>query len=799
MGGGGKGGGGGKKGGGNGDYFRYYMSLHVGIANQVDEVKALVMGDRAIWKGSVRQSKVFNISKENIFGGGRREGGVSGAITFLMGEDHQFMPLYLLEKLSSVAANVPSYRGMTSIFFHDSVKADYNGALIGDTYDEGQSGGFDIRTAQYSGSLGTFLSNARAAIMGGSRGFYFQANNPYLRQLKVLCYRRAKGLNRGYSEIARGGGTNDTNPAHIIYELQTNQDFGAGLPMTRVNVESFELAAQTLYNEGFGLSFKWISQGRVKDMILEVLDHINAIIYEDPATGLLTLKLLRDDYNVNTIPTADHTNCTVRSFQRRSEELINEVVVTYTNGETYEETSVTVQDLAGIAAQGGVVSTSRNYYGVHKTVLAKNLGERDLRAESYPLATAEIDFFREFWDLRPGDVLKLDSPEDSDEIIIMRVMEIEGDPAGHGMLRGKLVQDVFSLTAAPIFTTPDPIIDYDETDPNEAEAVQSFTMPYSFGVLAGLIESGVDNYPVAHLAVLAASSQDGIDFYDLESEIYGAMGNDRFDIVATNTISPRGLLSSGLSAEVESTVAVPALSNGRRPEPEFLAIIGTGGDEDLEIAGVVSVTDGDMVLRRGIFDTVPREWPANTPVWFVSASSSFWDPIQRSAFEDVEFKVLPLAVGGALDPSSATLLNFTLGERYYQPYRPANVQLEGTAFGTYVSPDRDPKEVTWANRYRQGEDAVILAWDDATVTPEPGQTTEIDVLRASDRTVLQSYTGLTGTSYTIPYTAWQGESEFIIQVWSERDGYRSLQAHEIVMEMPSPPGWGASYGSSWGA
>ena len=789
------GGDGGKKGGSGGEYYRYYLSLHAGIAHQFDEINQIILGDRAIWEGSITQSMVFNIDKQDLFGGKMREGGVAGGITVLMGEDHQFMPPYLLAKFGDVADLIPSYRGMTSLFFHEKVNSAYNGALLGDMYDVGQDAAFEIEEAQNNPLFLNFFNIGAAASTSSGKGFYFQANNPYLRKLKVIGHRRAKGLTRKYSEIGRSsGGGKDTNPAHIIYELMTNRDFGSSLPIQRIDVESFELAAQTLYNEAFGLSIKWIKQGKVKDMILEVLDHINALLYEDPRTGLSTLKLLRDDYDVDDLPTADYTNCTVTSFQRKQEELVNEVVVTYTNPETYEEATVTVQDLAGIASEGGVISTGRNYYGVHRADLAKNLGERDLRAESYPLATAEIEFFREFWDIVPGMVMKLDSPDDADEILIVRVMKVDDATTGTGPIKATVVEDIFALANAPLLSTPDGIIDYDDEDPDEADAVQAFTMPYTFGVRAGLITPGVDDYPTAHLAAMAASSQSGVDFYEIAGEVPGALGSSEFRVISA-------LMPKRKSAEeVESTIDLPSLTNGETPEAEHFAIIGTGGDGDLEIAGVTAYDAGAgaLTLRRGILDTVPQDWPLRTPIWFVSTASTFWDYTNRSAMETVEYKILPIGVGGSLDINDATLRDFDLTERPHAPFRPADVKLEGTAFGTYVASDREAKEVTWANRYRQGEDAVILAWDDATVTPESGQTTEIDVLRASDRAVISSYTGITGTSYSLPKTAWGGEINVIVKVYSERDGIRSIQGHEINMTLPPPPGYGTNYGTSWG-
>ena len=787
---------------GGGEYFRYYLSLQAGIAQQMDEITQIILGDRAIWTGSVTQSKVFNVNNEDLFGGPKREGGVLGAITVMMGEDHQFMPPYLLAKFGAVADLIPSYRNTTTLFFHEPVKAQYDGALLGDMYNVGQESGFDITVAQTPGFFNlTFPILGLGSTTTGGTGFYFQSNNPYLRELKVVGSRRPKGLTRKFAGITRSGTVKDANPAHIIYELQTDRDFGAGLPISRVNVESFELAAQMLFNEGFGISLKWINQGRVKDMILEILDHINALVYEDPRSGLTTLKLLRGDYVVDDLPVADYSNCTVTSFQRKQEELVNEIVVTYTNPDTYKEASVTVQDLAGIAAEGGVISTGRNYYAVHNPDLAKTLGERDLRAESYPLATAEVEFLREFWDIVPGMVLKLDSPEDSDAMVIMRVMKVDDDTTGTGPIKASLVQDVFSLTSASTFSSPDPIIDYDDGGAEEAAYVRAFTIPYTISVRAGLIVPGTeDNYPTAHLGVLASTSQSGIDFFEIAGDVQGALGSSEFRVISTATIIPRGVLSSTLVQEVSSVISLPALSNGSAPQVEHFAIIGSGDDGIMEIAGITAKDSGagTITLRRGILDTTPKTWPPGTPIWFISSSSIFWDFTNRSAFENVEFKVLPVAVGGPLSINEAALRNFELTERPHAPFRPANVKLEGTAFGTHVALDRQAKSVTWSNRYRQGEDAIILAWNDATVAPETGQTTEVDVLRASDRAILNSYIGIAGTSFSIPKSVWTNETEVIVKVYSARNGIRSIQAHEINMTLPQPPGYGTSYGTSWG-
>jgi hypothetical protein len=100
-----------------------------------------------------------------------------------------------------------------------------------------------------------------------------------------------------------GGAIHAMNPAHIIYQCLTDPSWGRGLDPSKIDVNSFMLAANTLCDEGFGLCFLWQRDGTdVDEFILEVREHIAAELYLDPETGLMTLKLLRKDYVAEDLP-----------------------------------------------------------------------------------------------------------------------------------------------------------------------------------------------------------------------------------------------------------------------------------------------------------------------------------------------------------------------------------------------------------------------------------------------------------------------------------------------------------------
>src|SRR5690606_12153473 len=67
-------------------------------------------------------------------------------------------------------------------------------------------------------------------------------------------------------------------------------------------------------------------------------------------------------------------------------ELPNEITVVYTDWATGDEATVSVQNLAAIQLQGGVINQRRDYPGANFGPLAARLALRDLRALGSPLA-----------------------------------------------------------------------------------------------------------------------------------------------------------------------------------------------------------------------------------------------------------------------------------------------------------------------------------------------------------------------------------------------------------------------------
>lgn len=577
----------------------------------------------------------------------------------------------------------------------------------------------------------------------------------------------------------------DSNPAHIIYDCLTNTDWGMGAPASAIDFAAFTAAGATLFAENFGLSMMWTRQSTIESFVSEVLDHIEATLFVNPRTGLITLKLIRFDYNPAALPVYTPDNSVVTNFSRKLwGETVNEIVVTWTNPTNEQEETVTAQDLANIEAQGGIVSDGRNYYGVRRLGLAAALAQRDLRVAATPLAKCDIEVNRTGWDLLPGDVLVLDSPEDGIEQIVMRVGPVDYGKPGDPTVKASLVEDVFALALAEYTDPPETEwVDGSEA-PSSADDTLIFTLPYFVVVneISGSILAGVE-YPEVFAGVLAAEAGTDSDTFALYGEVTDAGGSTDYANIGEKTIASRATLPNALDAEVETVIlSFPDRTQGRGPQVGGLMLIEGTGEDDSELCLITSFGDSPAgyTFRRGALDTIPRAWAAGTVVWFFDRPMIFADSTIRSEAETVNYKVLIRTSLGLLSKAAAPISSETLTARPHLPLRPADVQVNGDdGFAGIVDVEGvSPIPVTWARRNREIETAIVKAWDDGDVTPETGQTTTVTLTDLGGSTLF-AYTGIAGTSQNVDPANFGGESEGWIVVSSVRDGLDSLQAYRI--------------------
>lgn len=102
------------KGGGQTIGYHYYLGMHlVPCHGPCDNVSRLQVDNRTAWIGTSTGGAVA-FSATDLFGGDKREGGVSGTVDVCMGDSAQLQNDYLVAQLGDT---VPAYRGVLSLIF----------------------------------------------------------------------------------------------------------------------------------------------------------------------------------------------------------------------------------------------------------------------------------------------------------------------------------------------------------------------------------------------------------------------------------------------------------------------------------------------------------------------------------------------------------------------------------------------------------------------------------------------------------------------------------------------------------
>lgn len=751
----------------------YTMSMHIGICAHTEGLELLQVkyGEKEIWSGNAVNPDTFAVNDPELFGGEKKEGGVKGLLWWLPGRLDQVMPQALAQRLGLTSETCPGFRGLASIFL---------------------TGTLDVSAAMGGGSFWQNIINRLTGHPSKNKaGFYVAANNPYLRTISVRARRAPIGLDPAKAMIqmpnspVTGRAQYAANGAHIVYECLTNADWGMGESPGTIDKDSFEKAASTLYYEGFGLNMKWSRQTEVGKFIGEVLNHIYGALYVDPTTGKHTLKLLRADYDVESLPVIDASNANLTSFKRKAwGEIANEVVVTMTNSDTGKNETVSAQDLAGIAAQGGVTSTSKSYYGVTSRDLAARLAERDLAMSVNPIATCEAEVSRDFWKTAVNGLVVLSWPEYNIERIVFRVSEVH---KGQNSLKLTLYEDIFGLDYADYVDGGGTSWQNPSKPPEPVSYYQVGTAPaFMAAAILGKSDASELEYPESVTNLIVGADGDDDVSYDVLTYVADINGTISRKNIGTRVYRGNFVITAPMLAAAQTLLAkLPGL-RGSEPDVGHLVMFGSGLDEHTEICTVQSITEDGFLLNRGVLDTVPRDWPAGTRAFVIPSVNVAADPTERSAFENASYWLISRTTLGTLPEALAPRINVALSERAYLPNRPANVKVNGVGFGTVNATGLATIPVTWSNRNRAVESLQVFKWTEGDIAGEEGQTTSI-FIRDANGAVLAQYDNLIGTSYTLPVSNLGQNSAISISVYAKRNGKLSLQGYTLPVNITPTP------------
>ncbi len=815
--------------------YKYFMAVHFGIGRgPIDELTEIKVGDLHAWSGSLTYSQFFNISQPSLFGGNEKEGGIEGTAKIYMGEPTQTIDSIITGSMEG-GFPVPGWRGVTTVFYYGLIgsnnpypkawKFRVNRRLQGWDTEVWEPTLASIDVSSTPLTLLSFNSNPNfgdSIIVGGFNVGFYTLEGPLASQIgsdttqtasnfASMCNSQSDdlfgvtatavdntvtlqfptpivvgyGTGGGISIASTGGGIKAMNPAHILYECATNNVWGRGLPVGLIDTTSFRNAALQLAAEGFGLCIRWNRQEDIDKFVKIVVDHIGAAVYIHRQTGLLTLKLIRDDYDSNLLDEFTFENGILDIIEDESSSIdttFNEIIVQFVDPISGNRGSLRAQNLASFQSLETLISTTVQYDGLPTAALAARVAQRDLQINSSDVRRMKIKMDRVGWFISPGDVFKISVPSRGIENMILRAGRIEDGPIDDETITITAVQDVFGLPDTS-FVVPQPGY---WTPPNRGARVISERLldEMTYYDLS-------ENMPSAELAMLTDDT--GVIKIFAEQPTGFSADYIIYDKTTTETeFVNRGVAGFDAGAELSSAIG---LHDGTAFAESFteinlltsvgipILIVGSAYQEYCRLDDI-DLETGELTISRGCIDTIPHKFVAGDKVWFQTHMPST-DGRDYAASEEVLVKLLTRTTSDVLDPGFAPTDTIDIGGRQGRPYPPGNFLIASVPFEEVQNIVGDIV-FSWTHRDRLTQGNFLLEHEAGSTGPEGGTTYNIRVYDGSTdpetATPLREVTGLTGTTwtYTVAMSITDGDLHsywFVLE--SERNSLVSWQ-HYII-------------------
>lgn len=664
-------------------------------------------GDRIEWPMTVTESATIDIRAGEIFGGDDGEGGISGKLDVMMGEEAQGVNPKLAAMLGGI---VPGFRGVFTAFFDGLV---------------------------------TSISK-------------------YPKPWSMRVRRATKGWDGGpwYADKAviwlANNAVRAMNPAHIIYECLTNRDWGRGVPRVRIDDTVFKAAADVFYEEGFGLCLRWARQDSINQFLQAVLDHVGAVLFEDPVTGLWKLRPMRDDYDVETLPlfTPESGLISIDEDETSAQPVgTNEIIIEWRNPIDNKDRQVRAQNLAAINGAAGIISETLQYPGIPTHALSARVAMRELR-QKIAAKKFKVRLDRRGYELEPGMAFRVSDTQHGIENIVLRAGRIDDGTIAKGIMTVDAAVDVFGLPSTTYVTEQEGTWSglANGAEPVVHARLEEVTWR---DLVASLPQSEVDTVSpgVGLVSSLAVQPTPLSLNYELETRVGSAQFTPRGngDFVST-AILATAMPIGAEPRQVAITDAI-ALANVEVGSPALI-------DSEIMRVDAIDTVGLTIVLARGCIDTVPASHSAGARIWFYDSTVAT-DTTEYAASVTVDARLLTRTSKGRLAPADAAPLSVLTTARLHRPYPPGRLRINNLFYPESLP--RGDIRISWSHRDRHLQADQVIDTLVGDVGPELDTTYLITIKNELGNTVVDD--NIDGLSYDFPAIADNGVSNYL----AERD------------------------------
>lgn len=685
------GGGGGKSGGRKKSKvgFEYYMAGIFGLCEKATRLLKVVYGERVAWSGSATDGTEFTVNAFNLYGGTETggSGGLKGQFIFQCGNPGQSANRVMRKYLGE---DCPAHRGIATVSMDKSFVA---------------------------------------------------AFSPTFRQTYFLLENLG---GYGWREDIQTIAGSQINPAHEIRDVLTNPDLCGQFSVSELDDSSFQSAAQKLYNERFGLSPVWKETTKAQEYVNELLKHIDGILVRDRSTGRLKLKLNRADYGVGSLPVINESHFSeIKSLGTVSAaSMVNKLTIKYARlTDIGEETAtLTGENLANIAMQGGIVNSSEVEYKHLTNAISDLPGRilaRDLRAQSYPLRSFTLVGTSALSSYEEGDVVKFQAPSIGIQQIVCRVLEVDYGTQEDHRVTLTLTEDIYGTDVTSFIAQDEPEWQNPFSAPTVPSTATLIEMPLALALQNSPrteLAWWTGQYPYAGFVMSIARRNLVIDksytHKVLESNVWKEYGEGSF--------CESVVLSSYIGRTETSIFVGDTSSLGLSADVDQYGLVGT------EIVKIVSWSSNTLTVVRGILDTLPQVHNIGDRLWIVDDTKGGVCTKQYTSGNKASIALQTANSVGKATISSTDCMSLTLAARAFRPYPPGGLSFNGTYLAEEIT---GALTVSWKHRSRIDLLDNIVSQTSAHVGPENGTTYTLE-LYDENGTKRKSLTGLTEPSYT---------------------------------------------------
>ena len=573
------------------------------------------------------------------------------------------------------------------------------------------------------------------------------------------------------------------NPVHALREALTNPDWGEAVPYERINEADFLASAKVCKEEGLAYCYVHKQLGGVDRMVTGITDYIDAFVWYDGYTDSVRMNLIREDYDINNLPTFDESSIAgIENYRRvNTNELTNSVTVKYHDAALGSSETVTVHDLEASFRAGGVVAATFNYDGCATLAAATRAADRELVSLSRSIITFTVKLHTGDHVLGLGDPIVISYRDLGLQSAVMRVTRILYGDGTTGGISVDLVQDVFadlklfgdivevepylSISEAPPFVRLDAEVLFLEQSYFDITSITAFDNPH-----ARWLKAGVKYNP------------------DVEADSYVSI-----DQVIQNPSIGTLLTEVPVLAGDPRTQSI-WIQVRIKPAPTANNYVRIGNE--IFKTGVVRLINDNvyeiLLTARAQRDTVATNFvlPVGTDVWFLDRlwlDQTIWDGSLVHA----------LFHSGVHNSTELLRPDVDFVSRGNLPQPPAYVTVNN-AFGLHHSID-GAFTVRWKPRNEQpalGQTVeVTLSYNDAVIFRQSSAVL-LDISgQIQESSAIISLTELnTGVPSGVGIIQLQAKS-----VWEGRD---SWQSWDITIDWSALPrnrcGYGYSFGANWG-